>query len=50
MNVKFPVTADVLYTVFSKYGQVIRIVCFPRQQGEQALIEMRSVDQAKDAR
>lgn len=29
-NVKYPVTADVLYTVFNRFGDVQRIVCFPR--------------------
>lgn len=27
-NIKFPVNADVLYTVFNKYGDVERIVIF----------------------
>jgi hypothetical protein len=32
-NIKLPVTADVLQTVFYKYGEVNRIICFPRQLG-----------------
>jgi RNA recognition motif-containing protein len=43
-NVKYPVTADVLYTVFSKFGEVCRVVSFPRQLGEQALIEMKTAE------
>ena len=27
-NIKFPVNADVLFTVFSRYGDPIRIVVF----------------------
>jgi hypothetical protein len=38
-NVRFAVTADTLYTVFSKYGEVLRIICFPKSLGEQALVE-----------
>ncbi|TNV81441.1 hypothetical protein FGO68_gene13942 [Halteria grandinella] len=49
-NVRYPVTADTLYTVFSKCGEVLRIVSFPRQLGEQALIEYRTVEQAKVAK
>jgi hypothetical protein len=29
-NIRFPVNADVLYTVFNKFGDVMRIVIFPR--------------------
>ena len=43
-NIKFPVNADVLYTLFNKYGEVLRVIIFPRQLGEQALIEMKSVE------
>ncbi len=46
-NIKFPVNVDVLFTVFNKYGSVLRIVLFPRQLGMQALIEMETVDQAQ---
>jgi hypothetical protein len=46
-NVKYPVISDVLYTIFFKYGDVQRIICFPRQLGEQALVEMRTIEQAK---
>lgn len=49
-NVKLPVTADVLHTVFYKYGEVHRIICFPRQLGYQALVEMSSLDSAKTAK
>ena len=49
-NPKYPVTADVVQTVFCKHGDVQKVVCFPRQLGEQVLIEMRSVEQAKAAK
>ena len=49
-NIKYPVNADVLYTLFNKYGEVLRVIIFPRQLGEQALIEMKSIEQAKLAR
>ncbi len=47
---KLPVNADVLYTVFVKYGDIQRIVCFPRNLGYQALIEFKSLDNAKSAK
>ncbi len=49
-NVKLPVAADVLHTVFYKYGDVLRIICFPRQLGYQALVEMAGLDSAKAAK
>ena len=49
-NIKFPVNADVLYTVFNKYGEVLKVVIFQRQLGEQALVEMNSVEAAKEAK
>jgi RNA recognition motif. (a.k.a. RRM, RBD, or RNP domain) len=48
-NVKLPVTADALHSVFFTYGEVLRIVCFPKQLGYQALVEMKTVEQAKAA-
>jgi hypothetical protein len=49
-NIKFPVNADVLFSVFNKYGDVLRIIIFDKQQGEQALVEMQSLEQAIKAR
>ncbi len=49
-KVKLPVTADVLYSVFFNHGEVLRIVCFPKQLGYQALIEMKTVEQARIAK
>eukprot|EP00347_Sterkiella_histriomuscorum_P014929 403358967 len=46
-NIKYPVNADVLFTIFQKYGDPQRIVIFPRQQGEQALVEFQTFEQAK---
>ena len=49
-NVKFPMTAEVVQAVFSKCGEVLRTVLFQRQQGEQALVEMETLEQAQVAR
>lgn len=49
-NIKFPVNADVLFSVFNKYGDVQKIIIFEKQQGEQALVEMLTVDQAIKAK
>lgn len=49
-NIKFPVNADVIYSVFNKYGDVQKIIIFEKQQGEQALVEMLTVDQAIKAK
>lgn len=50
-NIRYPVTADVLFTTFHKHGcEPQRIVIFPRSQGEQALIEFANHEQAQIAR
>ncbi|CDW74237.1 polypyrimidine tract binding [Stylonychia lemnae] len=49
-NIRYPVNADVLFTTFHKFGEPQRIVIFPRQLGEQALVEFASVEQAKKAK
>ena len=33
-NVIFPVTADVLQSVFNKFGEVLRVIIFQKLQGE----------------
>ena len=32
-NIKFPVTADVLFSVFNKFGEVLRIIVFEKNKG-----------------
>ena len=49
-NVKLPVNADVLFAIFNKYGEVLRVVLFDKQQGEQALVEMSTLEQAVKAK
>jgi len=29
-NIKFPVTADVLFSIFNKFGEVLRIIVFEK--------------------
>jgi hypothetical protein len=37
------VNADVLFAIFNKFGEVLRIIIFDKQQGEQALVEMQNI-------
>eukprot|EP00745_Piridium_sociabile_P013137 TRINITY_DN19664_c0_g2_i10.p1 TRINITY_DN19664_c0_g2~~TRINITY_DN19664_c0_g2_i10.p1 ORF type:complete len:633 (-),score=89.65 TRINITY_DN19664_c0_g2_i10:230-2128(-) len=48
-DVNFPVTVDVLLTVFSAHGPVKKIVIFARGFEEQAFIEFDDVTNAKNA-
>lgn len=49
-NMVYPITIDVLYQIFSRYGAVHKIVCFNRNAGFQALIQMDSITSALGAK
>ncbi|XP_073249471.1 heterogeneous nuclear ribonucleoprotein L-like isoform X1 [Porites lutea] len=49
INPQYPVTTDILHTIFSKQGHVLRIVIF-RKSGLQAMVEFASVEQATQAK
>ncbi|KAI3383664.1 hypothetical protein SNEBB_009252 [Seison nebaliae] len=46
----YPVTLEVFQTIFSKYGPVLRIITFNRNDRFQALIEMKDAKCAADAK
>lgn len=48
-NVKYPVNAEVLFSIFNRYGEVLRAIIFDKVQGLQAMVEMASADQAQKA-
>ena len=39
-NIKYPITVQILLTVFGKYGEVQKIIIFQRTLGSQALVQM----------
>ena len=49
LNPTYPVTCDVLNTICSPIGKVLRIVIF-KKNGVQAMVEFESVDTAKTAK
>ncbi|XP_031569272.1 heterogeneous nuclear ribonucleoprotein L-like [Actinia tenebrosa] len=49
INPQYPVTTDILYTIFSKQGAVQRIVIF-RKSGLQAMVEYDTVETAQAAK
>ncbi|XP_015754388.1 PREDICTED: heterogeneous nuclear ribonucleoprotein L-like [Acropora digitifera] len=49
INPQYPVTTDILYTIFSKQGHVLKIVIF-RKSGLQAMVEFATVEQAMQAK
>jgi RNA recognition motif-containing protein len=49
-KLKYPVNADVLFAVFNKYGEVLRIIIFDKDRSQQALIEMGDTAQATKAK
>ncbi|XP_046364268.1 heterogeneous nuclear ribonucleoprotein L-like isoform X2 [Haliotis rufescens] len=46
LNPQYPITVDVMHTICSPYGQVLRIVIF-KKNGVQAMVEFDSVESAK---
>ena len=49
-KLKYPVNADVLFAVFNKYGEVLRIIIFDKDRSQQALVEMGDTGQATKAK
>ncbi|KAI8787835.1 heterogeneous nuclear ribonucleoprotein L [Biomphalaria glabrata] len=49
LNPQYPITVDVMHTINSPYGQVLRIVIF-KKNGVQAMVEFDTVDSAKRAK
>jgi len=49
-NIMYPVTIEVLATVFQKYGGAQRIIIFQRQQGVQALVQLPDTRNAISAK
>jgi polypyrimidine tract-binding protein 1 len=46
INVLFPVTIDVLYQIFSKFGTVLKIITFTKNDKFQALIQLKDANAA----
>lgn len=49
-KLKYPVNVDVLFAVFNKYGEVLRIIIFDKDKSQQALVEMGDAAQATKAK
>eukprot|EP00117_Sycon_ciliatum_P030876 scpid90865/ scgid3648/ Polypyrimidine tract-binding protein 2; Neural polypyrimidine tract-binding protein; Neurally-enriched homolog of PTB; PTB-like protein len=49
-NMIYPVTLDVLHTIFSKYGTVLRIITFTKNGQFQALVELSDSHSASTAK
>ncbi|KAH3765551.1 Polypyrimidine tract-binding protein 1 [Pelomyxa schiedti] len=49
-NLIYPVTIEDLYSIFSRFGSVLRIVLFSKKAGFQGLIEMSTVTSASNAK
>ncbi|ESO83568.1 hypothetical protein LOTGIDRAFT_222631 [Lottia gigantea] len=49
LNPQYPITVDVMHTICSSYGQVLRIVIF-KKNGVQTMVEFDNVDSAKRAK
>lgn len=49
-KLKYPVNVDVLFAVFNKYGEVLRIIIFDKDKSQQALVEMGDAPQATKAK
>ncbi|CAF4725731.1 unnamed protein product, partial [Rotaria sp. Silwood1] len=50
MNMLFPVTIDVLYQIFSKFGTVLKIITFTKNDKFQALIQSKDPTGAAQAK
>jgi len=50
LNMIYPVTLDVLQQIFSKFGQVLKIITFTKNEKFQVLIQMRDANSAQNAR
>ncbi|EFA84392.1 RNA-binding region RNP-1 domain-containing protein [Heterostelium album PN500] len=49
-NIIYPVTIDVLYQLFSKYGSVLKILIFSKSGNFQSLIQLHTTDSAINAK
>jgi hnRNP-L/PTB/hephaestus splicing factor len=49
-NMIYPVTLDVLYAIFSRYGKVLRIITFNKNNTFQALVQLSEANAAQNAR
>lgn len=49
LNPQYPITVDVMHTICSPYGQVLRVVIF-KKNGVQAMVEFDNVESAKRAK
>uniref|UniRef100_A0AC34R3D3 RRM domain-containing protein n=1 Tax=Panagrolaimus sp. JU765 TaxID=591449 RepID=A0AC34R3D3_9BILA len=49
-NMIYPVTLDVLHAIFSRYGKVLRIITFNKNNTFQALVQLSEANAAQQAR
>jgi RNA recognition motif-containing protein len=49
-NMLYPVTLDTIYQIFSKYGHVLKIITFTKNEKFQALIQMKDAPSAQAAK
>ncbi|KAK7103356.1 hypothetical protein V1264_018272 [Littorina saxatilis] len=49
LNPQYPITVDVMHTICSPYGQVLRIVIF-KKNGVQTMVEFDNIESAKRAK
>lgn len=49
-NMLYPVTLDIIYSTFSKYGHVLKIITFTKNEKFQALIQMKDATSAQAAK
>jgi hypothetical protein len=50
LNVAFPVTLDVLHQIFGKFGAVLKLITFTKNERCQALVQMRDATSAQAAK
>jgi RNA recognition motif-containing protein len=48
-DIKYPVNAEVLFSIFNRFGEVLRAIIFEKVQGLQAMVEMADTEQAQKA-
>ncbi|KAF8363647.1 ptb-1 [Pristionchus pacificus] len=49
-NMLYPVTLEILYNVFSRYGKVLRIITFNKNNTFQALVQLSEANSAQTAK
>jgi polypyrimidine tract-binding protein 1 len=50
LNMMYPVTLDVLNQIFTKFGQILKIITFTKNEKFQALIQMKDALSAQNAK